>query len=159
MAIKKDIPGFEGTGDAFNSLVNQGQNLVKKYKSPLEQAEALTPKEKPLHVRSLENQVSWNPTYKKIVDSLGKLDDDVSDAYFYGLKDAHEKHNYEPTDDQIRDELLDQYYRLQDSYRDRWGYNDHDWDWYGEPRFTEKYGREDQFIKRLLDAYIKTMGR
>ena len=124
------------------------------FKSPLDAANAIQ-KEKPLHVRSLENQTSWNPIYKKIVDSLGKLDDDVSDAYFYGLKDAHEKHNYEPTDDQIREELVDQYYRLSDSFRDSRGYGDHDWDYYGLPEFERKYGREDEFIKRLMDAYTK----
>lgn len=143
---------------ALETLMKGDINMA--YKNPIEQAQAIQKEnEKPLHIRSFNEQVSWNPTYKKVVDSLGKLDDDVSDAYFYGLKDAHEKHNWEPTDDQIREELIDQYYRLSDGFRDSRGYGDQDWEYYGVPAFEKKYGREDEFVKRLMDAYIKSTGR
>jgi len=53
MAIKKDIPGFEGTSDAFNSLVNKGEKLVQKYKSPLEQANDIIKGDKPTALKPI----------------------------------------------------------------------------------------------------------
>lgn len=122
----------------------------------------LTKEKKPLHVRSLEEQVSWNPRYKAVVDSFvnkdeyGKRYNDVHDAYFYGLKDAYEKTGYKPTEDDIRRELSDRYWGLADDYRFRHGLGSAAWDNYGWADFDNEYGSEDDFIEKLIDAYKKT---
>ena len=152
MALK-DIPGFEGTSDSFNDLVSSGESLVKKYKNPIEQSEAIQKEsEKPLHVRSLENQVAQNPRYEKIARSLAPNDKQLYDSYFYALKDAFEKNDYNPSDDQIRDELVDAYYRANDDFIDRLG------EGYGQQSFENVYGREDTFISKLFDALKKERG-
>lgn len=121
------------------------------YKSPLDLANSI--EKEPLHIRSLKEQVSHNPNYKKIADSISNGQDDINDAYFYALKDAYEKSGYNPSEDDIRREAWDSYYRLSDSFKDNWGYNDRDWDYYGVPRFEEKYGTEQDFIQKLIDAH------
>ena len=110
--------------------------------------------EKPLHIKSLENQVSKNPDYKKIADSLSDKQD-INDAYFYAFKDAYEKHNYEPSNKHIADELSDRYWALADSYRDRYGMSDGEWDRYGVSRFEEEYGTESDFIDKGIESHNK----
>ena len=114
--------------------------------------------DKPLHVRSLEEQVSHNPDYKKIADSISGDNKDLNDAYFYALKDAYEKSGYKPTEDNIRNEAWDAYYRLSDNFRDSYGYGDTDWDYYGFPDFEKKYGTEEEFIQKLIDAHNNFLG-
>ena len=151
--IKKDIPGFEGTGDAFGNLVSSGESLIKKYKSPIEQSEAIQKESaKPLHVRSLEHQVAQNPKYEKIAKAVAPNDEQLYDSYFYALKDAFEKNAYNPSDDQIRDELVDAYYRANDDFIDRHGKD------YGQYAFENVYGSEDSFIQKLFDALRKERG-
>lgn len=108
---------------------------------------------KPLHIRSLEEQVSHNPDYMKIAKSISGGNSNLEDAYFYALKDAYERSGFAPTDDDIAREASNAYYGMTDDYRRYYGMNDRDWDEVGWPDFEEKYGTEDQFIERLLEAY------
>ena len=110
--------------------------------------------EKPIHLRSLENQISRNPDYKKIADSLSNKED-INDAYFYAFKDAYEKHNYEPSNRHISDELSDAYWKLADDFKDSRGMSQTEWDRYGEPEFERYYGSEADFIDKGLEAHNK----
>jgi len=109
---------------------------------------------KPIHIQSLENQVSRNPSYKAIADSISDKQD-VNEAYFYALKDAFEKNNYEPSDKDISSELSDRYWDLADSFRDRYGMSDGEWDRSGWARFEDEYGTEEDFINKGIEAYNK----
>ena len=117
-------------------------------------AEIKSEEKKPLHIRSLEEQVSYNPNYRKIADSLTN-DKDTNEAYFYAFKDAYEKHNYEPSNRDIANELSDRYWSLADSYRDRYGMSDGEWDRHGISDFEESYGTEADFIDKGIEAHNK----
>lgn len=108
---------------------------------------------KPLHIRSLEEQVSHNPDYMKIAKSISNGDGSLEDAYFYALKDAYERSRYRPTENDIAREASNAYYGLTNDYREYHGMNDREWDEVGWPDFEEKYGTEEQFIERLLKAH------
>ena len=109
---------------------------------------------KPLHIQSLEKQIARNPEYKKIADSLSK-EKDVNDAYFYAFKDAYERNGYEPSENNISDELSDKYWELADGFRDSRGMSDTEWDRFGWEEFERKYGTEADFIDKGLEAHNK----
>ena len=111
---------------------------------------------KSLVVQSLENQVSKNPQYREIANSLSE-NKDVREAYFYGFKDAYERSGYNPSQKDIERELSNRYWELADSYRDRYGMSDGEWDRNGSYDFEEKYGTEEEFISKGLEAHDKYM--
>ena len=100
----------------------------------------------------MKEQISHNPDYKKIADSLSS-DRDINDAYFYALKDAYEKNGYNPTENHIRGEAFDRYWQLADDFQFGRGLSSKEWDEYGINDFEEKYGTESDFTQKLVDAY------
>ena len=113
----------------------------------------------PLHIRSFKEQIAHNPDYKAIADALAPKDDNLNDAYFYGFKDAYEKSGYNPSEKQLRSELSDRYWGLADAMRESRGWGDREWDYYGASQFEDKYGNEEDFIRKGLEAHNKHFGR
>lgn len=109
---------------------------------------------KPLHIRSLENQIAHNSDYKAIADLLSGNDENLNDAYFYGFKDAYERSGYNPSEDQLRDELMNAYWQFSDNFKDSYGGGS-----WAENMFYDKYGSQEDFIKKGIEAHNKHFGR
>ena len=111
--------------------------------------------EKPLHVRHLEEQVSKNKNYSKMARLACKGHNDLYQAYFYAFKDAHEKHGYKPTNDDIQGELRDAFYQEADTYQNGHGLSDKEMGDFGLWDFEEEIGvTEDEFIDNGMNAYF-----
>lgn len=136
------------TNNSFDDINNK--RMVNKTNG--ENEEDLPGEDKSLHIKSLEKQVSKNPNYKNMADSITD-NKDINEAYFYGFKEAYEKSGYNPLEKDISKELSNRYWDLANSYRDRYGMDDQEWDAYGWADFEEKIGTEEDFIQKGIKAY------
>jgi hypothetical protein len=111
--------------------------------------------EKPLHIRSLENQVSKNVDYRAMAELACNGNNDLFDTYFYAFKDAYERNGYKPTDDDIQGELRDAFYSRMDVYQEGNGLTDKEMGDFGMWDFEEEIGvTEDEFIDNGMNAYF-----